>query len=304
MSNNLLFTGRNPRRMDDPRMLPPSSTAERRPRDSLEYRDDDMHRRPSMDRSYPRVVSRDIDPSIKSDKPQNKPEDSTNDAKHKEITDLGREPLNNGNVGATTARPPPPPATARGADLKLEASSYNYDRERHHAPPPAAAVDRYREPPPGDYGRAAYSTFEGREGYVSGGGIGRGVGGARESDPRDSRDSPAYDKPRDPRDPYYSSPAGYPAIPPPSAEYRGRDDYPPRAAQPPLDYIRGPVPPSTATYEERYPRGSPMDLELPPRGREGYRDLPPRQHDYVQKRKYDGPEYVDPYFEDYRVHYS
>ena len=119
----------------------------------------------------------------------------------------------------------------------------------------AAAVDRYREPPPDDYGRAAYSTFEGRGGHGNGGGIGRGVGGARDSDPRDSRDPPAYDKPRDPRDPYYSSPAGYPAIPPPSSDYRGRDDYPPRAAQPPLDYIRGPAPPPPATYEERYPRG-------------------------------------------------
>src|SRR5271167_3063486 len=166
MSNDLLFAGRNPRRMDDPRMLPP---AERRARDSLEYRDDGMHTRPSMDRSYARVVSRDIDPSIKSDKPQNKPEDSPNDAKHKEMTDPGRETLNNGTVGATTARPPPPPS-ARGADPKLE-TSYNYDRERHHAPPAAAstAVDRYREPPPGDYGRAAYSTFEERGGHGNGG---------------------------------------------------------------------------------------------------------------------------------------
>ena len=133
MSNDLLFAGRNPRRMDDSRMLPPPPTAERRARDSLEYRDDDMHTRPSMDRSYARVVSRDVDSSIKSDKPQNKPEDSPNDAKHKEMTDPGRETLNNGAVGATTARPPPPPA-ARGADPKLEATSHNYDRERHHAP--------------------------------------------------------------------------------------------------------------------------------------------------------------------------
>jgi hypothetical protein len=270
--------------MEDPRMLPPPPTAERRARDSLEYRDDGMHRRPSMDRPYARVVSRDIDPSIKSDKPQNKLEDPPNDAKHKEMTDPGREALNNGTVSATTARPPPPPA-ARGADPKLEATPYNYDRERHHAPPPvaaAAAVDR----------------------HGNGGSIGRGVGGARDSDPRDPRDPPAYDKPRDPRDPYYSSPAVYPAIPPASADYRGRDDYPPRAVQPPLDYIRGPAPPSPATYEERYPRGTPMDLEPPPRGREGYRDLPPRQHDYIQKRKYDSPEYVDPYVDDYRVHSS
>jgi hypothetical protein len=44
-----------------------------------------------------------------------------------------------------------------------------------------------------------------------------------------------------------------------------------------------------------------MDLEPPAsRGREGYRDLPPRPLDYGLKRKYDPPEYPDPY-DDYRV---
>jgi len=43
-----------------------------------------------------------------------------------------------------------------------------------------------------------------------------------------------------------------------------------------------------------------MDLEPPAsRGREGYRDLPPRPLDYGLKRKYDPPEYSDPY-DDYR----
>jgi hypothetical protein len=112
-------------------------------------------------------------------------------------------------------------------------------------------------------------------------------GRGRELDPRE----PPYDKSRDLRDPYYDSPS-YPAVPP--SEYRGRDAYPPRA-QPPLDYARG------AAYDERYPRGA-MDLDSP-RGREGYRDLPPRPFDYDigAKRKFDSPEYRDPYVDDYRV---
>ena len=225
------------------------------------------------------------------------------EAKINELADPGREALSNGTVGAPSAH-----SAARGADSKPEdhpSAAYGYDRDRHHAPPPAVA-ERYRDPPPGEYGRAPYSTFEGRGGSGSGSssmGRGESGSGARDSDPRDLRDHPpVYDKPRDPRDPYYSSPTSYPAIPPPASEYRGRDPYPPRAAQPPLDYTRGPAPPPLpATYDERYPRGSPMDLESPIRGREGYRDLPPRQLEYGHKRKYDGPEYIDPYVDDYRV---
>jgi hypothetical protein len=287
---------------------PPAVPADRRPppRDPMDYRDEGMNhnRRPSIDnRAYGRVVSRDVDPSIKSESPSNiqKPPETSSPIDAKKIKDDSgaRDNLNNGAGIPPSARqssrpppagPPPPPAM----DPKHQAP-YGYDRER---PPPP---DRYREPD--DYGRGGpYSPFEGR-------GEGRGgarVGGsARDSDPRDLRDPHAYDKLRDPRDPYY---ANYPAAggpPPPTSEYTsgagGREPYPPRAAPPPLDYPRGPPPP--AAYDERYPppRGPPMDLEPPAsRGREGYRDLPPRPLDYGLKRKYDPPEYSDPY-DDYRV---
>jgi hypothetical protein len=148
-------------------------------------------------------------------------------------------------------------------DNKIDPSPYDYGRERPGHP------DMYRE---GEYGRGrgSYSNFEGR---------GRGI------DPPDMRTESFY-KQRDPRDPYYAS--SYSAEPP--SEYRGRDAYPPREP-PPSDY-RG------APYDERFPR----DLELDPRrGREEYRDLPPRSHEYGQKRKYDDPEYRDPYMDDYRV---
>jgi hypothetical protein len=129
--------------------------------------------------------------------------------------------------------------------------------------------ERYRDA--GEYGaRPPYAAFE------------RG----RDQDPRE----PPFDK-RDPRDPYYSSP-NYPAVAP--SDYRIRDAYPPRA-QPPLDYARG------TAYDERYPRGA-LDLD-PPRGRGEYRDLPPRPLDYDigAKRKFDDPEYRDPYLDEYRV---
>jgi hypothetical protein len=241
-------------------MLPPAN--ERRPRDSLEYRDEniDSRRPPSADRPYGRVAPREVDTPLKTESPNlaktaEDPKVSPLAAKHKENTDPGRDPLSNGS----RARPP--------MDSKIGTPpAYGYGRERPEHP------DIYRDG--GEFGRGPYSTFEGR---------GRGI------DPRDVRGEPPYDKPRDPRDPYYASPP-YPAVPP--SEYRGRDAYPPRA-QPPLDYARG-VP-----YDERYPRD--MDLDLP-RGREGYRDLPTRPQEYGQKRKFDTPDYMDPYLDDYRVH--
>ena len=256
-----------------------------------------MLRRPSVERSYARVATREVDPSTQSDKTNNKsPEHLPTDAKLKEKADPGRENLNNGPIGAITARPTAP----RSADPKFDATSYNYGRERH---PPA---DRYKDPPPSDYRRATYSTYEGRGGaHADGGSIGRGGNGdraRRDSDLRGSRDPPGYDKQRDPRDHYYSSPANHPTIPLSASEYRGRDDYSSRAIPPPLDDVRGPAPPPPAAYGERYPRGAPLDLEPPiGRGREGYRDLLPRQHDYGTKRKFDDPEFVDPYLDDYRV---
>jgi hypothetical protein len=77
-------------------------------------------------------------------------------------------------------------------------------------------------------------------------------------------------------------------------EYRGRESYPPPRGAPPLEYARG-APPRTS-YEERYARG-PVDLDP---ARDAYRDYPPRP-DYGTKRKIDDPEYVDPYYDDYRV---
>jgi hypothetical protein len=245
-------------------MLPPTAS-DRRPRESLEYRDEPIHnRRLSGERPY---VRNDI--KSESSTLSTKPDTSTIETKRKEIIDPGRETLNNG--AAPVRGPPRPPMDAK---LDDHPSSYGYDRERHGPPP-----DRYRET--GDYGRAPYSTFEGR---------------GRDSDPRDIREPPAYDKPRDPRDPYYSSPANYPPAPLPPSDYRGRDAYPPRQP-PPLDYPRGPAP----AFDERFPRGPPMDLEPPNRGREGFRDLPPRPPEFGQKRKFDSPEYMDPYYDDYRV---
>jgi len=293
-------------------MLPPPTVVpadSRRPppRDPMDYRDVEgmnHNRRSSIDsRTYGRVVSRDVDPSsIKSESPNNSqkpPESSPIDTKKIIKDETGaRDTLSNGAPGRQSTRlpqppgPPPPPAM----DPKHQAP-YGYERER---PPPP---DRYRDA--GDYGRGGpYSTSEGERGR--GGGDGARIGGpARDSDPRDLRDPHGYDKLRDPRDPYYSSypAAGGPA--PPTSEYSsgagGREPYPPRAAPPPLDYPRGPPPP--AAYDERYPppRGPPMDLEPPAsRGREGYRDLPPRPFEYGLKRKYDPPDYPDPY-DDYRV---
>jgi hypothetical protein len=223
-------------------MLPP---VERRPRNSMEYRNEE--RRSSIERSYGRIEPVKLEsPGLS--KPIKTPPHSTIEAKLKDITDPGREPLN-----GTRSRPPL-------ADIKPETSSpYGY-------PPP----ERYRDA--GDYGVPPYPPFEGR---------------GRDPDPRGE----PYDK-RDPRDPYYSSPS-YPAVPP--SEYRGKDAYPPRA-QPPLDYARGPA------YDERYPRG-PMDLDSQ-RGREGYRDLPPRsfEYDVGAKRKLDTPDYRDPYDDPYKVY--
>lgn len=286
------YSGRLPRRMDEPRMLPPSA-GPRRPRDpTMDYRDEENNdnRPSSLDRSYSRVVSREVDSIKNSPSLPTKSEDTTIiETKHKDLADPGRDTLNNGaaSVVSTAVRSTRP-------DPKLEdhPSSYGYDRDRlgPGPPPPPSGhppSERYREP--GEYGRAPYSTFEGRG------------GGTRDSNPRGLRDSPAYDKSRDPRDPYYS--ADYPTVPH-SSEYRGRGTYPPRATQPPLDYARGPPPSAVATYEERYPRGMPIDLEPPSRGREGYRDLPPRPHEYGPKRKFSDPGFSDPYFDDYRVPHS
>ena len=315
----LCFPGRNPtnRRFDDdPRMLPPSSavSADSRrppPREPMDYRNVESmnhNRRPSLDnRAYGRVVSRDLDPSIKSESPGNsqKPPEASSPIDTKKIKDEtgGRDNLSNGAGIPPSARqsarppqppgPPPPPAM----DPKHQAP-YGYERER---PPPP---ERYRDAD--DYGRGGpYSTFEGGRSEGRGGGAARVGGPTRDSDLRDPH---GYDKLRDTRDPYYSSysAAGGPA--PPITEYSsgpgGREPYPPRAAPPPLDYPRGAPPP--AAYDERYPppRGPPMDLEPPgSRGREGYRDLPPRPLDYGLKRKYDNPDYPDPY-DDYRVYPS
>jgi hypothetical protein len=78
-------------------------------------------------------------------------------------------------------------------------------------------------------------------------------------------------------------------------EYRGRESYPPppRGGPPPLEYARGA--PRTS-YEERHARGT---VDLHP-ARDAYRDYPPRP-EYGTKRKIDDPEYVEPYYDDYRV---
>lgn len=262
-------SGRDPRRVENPRMLPPPPPPpppppeSKRSRDSLEFRDEGVidNRRSSTERLYA---------SSKSESTQNKLEDSP-DAKRKDISDPGSwETLNNGTASRQPASQRPPMGS------KLD-EQYGFDRGRHGPPPPPPPrEDRYRDPP-GDYGRASYSTYEGRGGV--------GGGGVRDSD---SRGPPVdYRRSRDPRDPPYSSTAGYP---PPPIDYRGsRDAYPP-----PLDFVRG------SSYDERYPRGSPMDLEPPARGKEAYRDLPPR-HDYGPKRKYEEPEFRDPYYDDFRV---
>ena len=161
-------------------------------------------------------------------------------------------------------------STRTSLDPKSE-GSYGY--------PPLG--DRYRELPPSDYARPSYPPFEGRSG--------RGEPDLREREP--------FEKLRGPRDPYYSS---YPSLPP--SEYRDREAYPPRREPHPLDY-----PPRGAAYDERYPptRGPPVDLDPPmSRGREGFRDLPPRAPpgtEFGTKRKYDGPEYMEPYYDDHRV---
>jgi hypothetical protein len=150
------------------------------------------------------------------------------------------------------------PPIAPSIDEKPDSAAYGYNRERLAQPAPTA--DRYRDVP--EYGRAPYPPPAGR---------------GRDPDPRE----PPYDRSRDPRDPYYDYP--------PPADYRGREPYPPRP--PPLDY------PRDTPYDERYPpplRGAPLDLDAP-RGREAYRDLPPRSQDYGQKRKYSPPDYIDPY---------
>jgi hypothetical protein len=65
-----------------------------------------------------------------------------------------------------------------------------------------------------------------------------------------------------------------------------------------MEYARDAPPRAVTSYEERYSRGAPVDLDPPIR--EGYRDYPPRP-EYGTKRKHDDPEYMDPYYDDYRV---
>jgi hypothetical protein len=110
-------------------MPPPSD----RRRDPLEYEGLD-NRKPSNDRSYARVA--DIPNKLESPhaKPTQTPPHATIEAKLKDITDPGRDALNNGS------RPRPPP------DLKPEVPSYGYP-------------ERYRDAT-GDYGTRPYAAFD------------------------------------------------------------------------------------------------------------------------------------------------
>lgn len=247
-----------PRRIDEPRMPP---TERRPPRDPLEYREETERRTSLSERPYPRGTGEPTKPPSPTSKPTDNPTLTPQTARSKENLDPARERESN-----LRGRAPPPSSVEEKLDspAATSTSAYGYNRER---PPPAPSSaqtpERYRDteysrayPPPPPAGRL------------------------RDPDPRE----PPYDRARDPRDPYYD----YPPHPPPStAEYRGREPYPPSRA-PPVDY------PGNAPYEDRYPP-APMDLE-PPRGREGYtRDLPPRSQDYGPKRKLSGSDYVDPY---------
>jgi hypothetical protein len=244
--NELTISGRiPPRRLDDPAI-----PLERRPRDPLEYREETERRTSLLERPYPRIPGG----PPKNDSPSSKPADGSNlsapPARTKEPVDPARE-RSRENLN-TRPRGPPPPAIEKDVE-----PAYGYTRDRPAPPPP---VERYREP---EYGRDfPPSTNKPREPI--------------------SREPP-FDRPRDPRDPYYDYP------PPSNAEYRGREPYPPQRG--PIDYPRNPA------YEERYPpppRRVSVDLENP-RPREGYRDLPPRSQDYGPKRKFPESDYVDPY---------
>ena len=96
---------------------------------------------------------------------------------------------------------------------------------------------------------------------------------------------------RDPRHSFYSSSTSYSAV----SEHRGMNAYPPGEVQPHLNFL------TEAAYDESYSREPFMNLDLDSRGRETYRGLSFTQQDYKQKRKYDGPEYMNSYIDDNRV---
>ena len=234
----------------------------------MEYRDESSGRRASIsERPYARMAGEPIKPG---DSPPNSklpvadPSISPREGKHKDIMDSSTRETLGGGGGPRARGPPPPPAL--GEKHVEPSTGYGYDRER----PPLPPAERYRDAP-GDYGRAPYPPSY--------------AGHPRDVDHRSIRGESPYERSRDPRDTYYD-------YPPPS-DYREREPYPPRAP-PPLDY-----PSRNAPYDERYPpphppRGATMDLDTQ-RGREGYRDLPPRSQDSRPKRKYSASEYMDPY---------
>ena len=242
-----------------------------RSRDPISYREESLNKRPEVERSYSRVPSRDINPPIKNEPP--KPHESsaidTKKAKLEITTEPGRDNLNTKAIGSVTR-----PSTEPKREDRRVSSYTGYDRP---PPPPApiAPLERYERDPRGYESRSSYSSAE-RDGRRASG----------------YRADPPYEK-RDSRDPYYSN---YSEAPP--SEYRRRATYPPRD---PMEYARGPPP---SSYGEKYPpRGPPMEIEPARRREEGYRDLPPRSHEFGTKRKYDESEFRDPYFDDYAVLY-